>query len=161
LKTIPLETVDRIWTRINEGTPEETQRLVERMGAKQPFILAYLMAIDERLTPKNNPGSLLMLGFIVWHIMSSSAPNLRQVTPEEIETAEELNVLQLEQMEEDSEINFQKAALKLFATYNQMPLLGAVLEALMEEVEESSNWIEDETGMAFLYIKSVIDCLDQ
>ena len=131
------------------------------MGQKQPYLLGYLMAVEQQLMEKKARGSILLLGFIVWHIMSKAAPHLRQIGPEELETAEEANILRLEQMNEDSEMNFRKATLELFSTYNQMPLLGIVLEALMHDFEEAPEMMDDRNAMALLHLKSVIDCLDQ
>jgi hypothetical protein len=43
----------------------------------------------------------------------------------------------------------------------QMPLLGAVLEALMEGNEEEPELLHEDIGLALLHLKTVIDCLDQ
>ncbi len=50
---------------------------------------------------------------------------------------------------------------KLVASYHQMPLLGAVLEALMTGNEDEPALAQEDTGLALLHLKTVIDCLDQ
>ena len=49
----------------------------------------------------------------------------------------------------------------LMATYNQVPLLSAVIESLMAEDAEEPELASENIGLVLLHLKSVLDCLDQ
>lgn len=106
-------------------------------------------------------GRLLELGAFIHEIMSSANPKLRRIMGEQLEAAEDANLKFLEELDEGSEMGFVESMQKLMATYNQMPLLGTVLEALMEGHEEHPELAPENLGMALLHLKTVIDCLDQ
>ena len=110
-------------------------------------------------TPKS--GYLMMLGALIWQAMSATHASLRQVTDQELEEAEAANLKMLEQLEEGSEIDYMELMRRLFTNYNQMPLLASLLEALMEGHEDTPDLAPDHLGMALIYLKTVIDCLDQ
>jgi hypothetical protein len=161
MNTIPVETVDEVWQRINDYSDDQVQELSERMKAEQPFVLMYLLASDENLYEGEERGKLLELGAIVWEVMSAGDANLRVVSGEELEEAEDANLKMLEDMSEDSDADMAGNVSAFFTDYNQMPLLGAVVEALMAGHEDDPEDAPDNIGLALLHIKTVIDCLDQ
>jgi hypothetical protein len=61
MTTIPDKTIDRLWRRINEAVPEEGQKLMEKMTAEQPFLIAYLLAIEETILAEHERGELPFL----------------------------------------------------------------------------------------------------
>ncbi len=161
MKTIPSETIDEIWGRISESTPDEVKTLFEGMQREQPALAAYLTFGDEDIMESEEKGSLLFLGLIIWEILSNRRATLNEVTSAELEAAEDANFEFLEGLAEDSEISYTKAVTKMVVGYNQMPLLGAVVEALMEDYQETPELAGDNVGLALLHLKTVIDCLDQ
>ena len=161
MTTVPDKTIDRIWRRINEATPEHGQKQMEKLTAEQPFLLAYLLAIEETLLAEHERGDLLMLGLVIWQALSSPRSALRSVTQEEIESIGARNLKFLEELEAGSEMDYVNAMQQLTSTYNQMPLLGAVIESLMAGHEEEPEMAPDNLGLALLHLKTVIDCLDQ
>jgi hypothetical protein len=161
MKTITQEVIDHHWDRICSLSDEESERLVRRMLQEQPFIMLYLLAADEQWMAQEERGRLQELGAIVWEIMSQNGQKLRQVSPKELEAAEDANTAFAQQLDEGPEMQFQEAILHMMANYNQMPLLGTIVEALMEEYEEAPSIAPDGVGMALLHLKTVIDCLDQ
>jgi hypothetical protein len=161
MKTIPVEQIDLVWERMNQSTQEEAERLAQRMQRRQPAIMVYLLAMDESLYDEAERGRLMELGAIIWEVMSASHPKLREVTPAELDAAETANMQFLQQLDEGAEADFASAGQKMLARYNQMPLLGAVLEGLMAGHEERPELAPESTGPALLYLKTVIDCLDQ
>ena len=48
-----------------------------------------------------------------------------------------------------------------FQNYNQIEVLRYVVEALMEELETDSEVRDEYIGIMMIYLKTVIDCLDQ
>jgi hypothetical protein len=163
MKTIPAERVDQLWDRVNSATEAQTLELAKLMQERQPALMVYLLASEETMegAGEEDAGWLLSLGGIVFSIMSGQSPDLPTATPEEIEAAEEANLAMLEQLNEGSEADWMTSIQKLMFNYNQAPLLGAVVEALMEGHEDAPELAPDTVGLGLLALKTVIDCLDR
>lgn len=157
MNTIPERVVERTWSRVNECTPEDVKGLLDQMIAAQPLIGAYLMAVEEVLMAEEERGELLLIGLIAWQVLLTGQPRIRAVTQEEIDAAESANIRFVEQLEEGSEMDQMDELGRLLTTYNQAPLLKAVLEALTGEGEE----VPDNMARALLHLKTVVDCLDR
>src|SRR5258706_3734418 len=136
MKTISGKIIDRTWRRINNATEEDAHGRLDAMAKQQPFIVAYLMAVEETLMGEDERGQLVLIGLILWEIISNANPDLRSITMADLEAAETLNVKFLEDLEAGSEMDHMAALQNLMATYNQMDLLNAVVEALMAGHEE-------------------------
>lgn len=161
MNTISGRIIDRTWKRTNEATEEEGQRLLDAMARQQPYVVAYLMAVEETLMAEEERGQLMLIGLICWQIVFAENKNLRAVTMEELETAESANVKFLEEMEAGSEMDHMASLQDLMANYNQMPLLSAAIEALMADHAEEPELAGENVGLALLHLKTVLDCLDQ
>ena len=160
MNTVSDKTIDRIWKRVTEATPENAQAMLNAMAKAQPFIFAYLMAVDETLFEDEQRGKLLLIGLVLWEVLRKEAPG-GIISIEEIESAEATNLGFLEQLEAGSEMDYLDGLHQLIANYNQMPLLGAVIDALMEGNETEPDLANENLGLAMVHLKSVIDCLDR
>jgi len=164
VKTISGKIIDRKWKRLNQATEEDTQRFIDEMARSQPFILAYLMAVEETLRGEKEAeerGGLLLLGVMLWQVLSAEQPDLRKVTIEELEQAEKANLKFIEELEAGSEMDYTNALTNLMETYNQTPLLLVVIEALMGGNDEEPELAQESIGLELLHLKTVLDCLDQ
>lgn len=161
MKTISGKIIDRTWKRINDATEDEAQRRLDAMAKKQPFIVAYLLAVEETLVAESERGELMLIGLILWEVLSAENSQLRQVTMDDLEAAEQANVKFLEELEAGSEMDHMAGLQNLMATYNQVPLLSAVIEGLMAGNEEEPEMAGEGIGLALLHLKTVLDCLDQ
>jgi 2-oxoglutarate dehydrogenase complex dehydrogenase (E1) component-like enzyme len=160
MQTIPTEIVDAAWERFSDLSQDGAKELIDRMAAEQPAIMAYLLANDEGLAEKEERGTLLCLGMVVWELMTADRAPDEPVAPEALEAAEDANVEFLERMGEESEIGYMEAVSQMVAAYNQMPLLSAILQALMEGHEEEPELAPENLGLMLVQLKTVIDCLD-
>ena len=161
MNTISGKIIDRTWKRTNEATEEEGQRLLDVMAKQQPFVVAYLMAVEETLMGEEERGQLILIGLILWQIVSTEKPDLRPITMDDLEAAETRNLKFLEEMEAGSEMDHMAGLQNLLATYNQVPLFTVVIEALMGGNEDEPELAGENIGLALLHLKSVLDCLDQ
>jgi hypothetical protein len=160
MNTIPDRAIERTWKRVTEATQEDAQAMLDALAKAQPFIFAYLMAVDETLYEDEQRGQLLLIGLVLWEVLRKEAPT--HVIPiEDIQAAEESNLRFLEGLEAGSEMDYMEGMQQLISSYNQMPLLGAVVEALMEGNEEEPELANENLGLAMVHLKSVIDCLDR
>jgi hypothetical protein len=161
MRTLSIEEVDAVWNQFSQASEKECRRLAHRMKETQPVLMVYLLAADENLFEEKDRGRLMELGSLVWTTMDHYQPSLRPVTEEEIDQAEAANIQHLKTLDEGSEMSSQEGMQKLISSYNQMPLLGAALEALVEDDPEEPDLLGEDVGLALLHLKSVIDCLDQ
>ena len=161
MKTISEKLIDRTWKRINESTEEDAQRLMDEMAKHQPFIVAYLLAVEETMMSGDQRGQLMLIGLILWKIFSIENSALRSVSKEDLEAAEEANIRFLEELEAGSEMDHMSALQNLMATYNQIEVLNAVIEALMAGHEDEPELAGEHIGLALLHLKTVVDTLDQ
>lgn len=161
MKTISAKAINRKWKQVNEATEEEAQRLLDKMVKQQPFVVAYLLAVEETLMGKEERGQLMLIGLILWEVVFKENPALRTITMEDLEAAETVNLKFLEEMEAGSEMDHMAGLQNLMETYNQVPLLTAVIESLMAEEEEEPDLASESVGLALLHMKAVLDCLDQ
>jgi hypothetical protein len=161
MKTISGKTIDRTWKKVNETTEENAQQLMDDMAKHQPFVVAYLLAVEETMMGGEDRGQLMLIGLIVWKLFHAEKPDLRLVTKEDLEAAEEANIKFLEELEAGSEMDHMSALQNLMATYNQVEVLNAMIEALMAGNEDEPELVGEHIGLALLHLKTVVDCLDQ
>ena len=161
MQTIPQETVVTTWSRLNDLTEKEATKRFKHFSDAQPGIIAYLLAVDEEITPEEDRGDLLFLGLFLWESFRAAGLSPAMVMPEKIEAAEEANTKYLTQLDEGSEHGLFDAVRQLMQSYHQMPLLGGLIEILMSENADEPEMAGDNIGVALLHLKTVIDTLDQ
>jgi len=158
--SISAEVVERTWQSVAALSPREGQKLIERMTKEQPVILAYLMAIDSDIFNDDERQTLLYLGVVVWQIMLQGIRPLPKVTEKTLDKAEAKNLKMAEYLQSETEAGFEEATRKIIGSYGQPEVLRYVVEAIMEDTEESSPIREENKGNMFLDLKTVIDCFD-
>ena len=161
MNTISGKIIDRTWKRINDSTSEDIEKLTRKFLTEQPIAGAYLMAVEEVLMPEKERINLHFIGLILWEIISAKRGPMRQVTQEDIEAAEAVNLKFLEDLEAGSEMDYQNGMQKLAANYNQWPLLSSVVEELMPENEDEPDSAPESVGIALLHLKTILDCFDK
>jgi hypothetical protein len=83
------------------------------------------------------------------------------VTGEDLDTAESENFQMLEYLEGESEGGLYDVTEKLLETYNQREILRYILDALMEEPDEGFIIRDENVGIMFIYLKTVLDAMDR
>jgi len=159
-KSISAEVVERTWQRIAGQSVKDAQKLVNRMSKEQPVVLAYLMAVDNDIFNQSEREVLLFLGVVVWQIMLQGTRPLPKVTEKILDKAEAGNLKMAEYLRGETEAGFEEATRKIIGSYKQPEVLRYVVEAIMEDTEESSPIREENKGIMFLDLKTVIDCFD-
>jgi len=158
--SISAEVVERTWQRLAVQSARDAQKLINRMSKEQPVILAYLMAVDNDVFNQSEREVLLFLGVAVWQIMLQGNRPLPKVTEEILDNAEAGNLKMAEYLRGETEEGFEGATKKIIGSYRQPEVLRYVVEAIMEDTEESCPIREENKGFMFLDLKTVIDCFD-
>ena len=161
MRTVSTNEIDEAWEALCDLNEEQTGALVKRFMEEQPALGIYLSVSFESLEDKSD-SPLIEVVIGCWQAMSQAAEGtLPQVTPEEIENAEEANTQALAQLEDAAEIEWQDAVLGLVQNYNQRELLGFGIEMLMSGNEDAPELAPDSLGLELIWLKTVLDCLDQ
>lgn len=161
MNPISMETIDQTWQDLVAMKPGSFTDLVSDFVQEQPYLLSYLMAVDEEHLNDDERELLMFLGTVVWRIMSQQgkAP-LPKATANDIFDAEDNNFNMLRNYHEDHDPDYSQAILKVLQSYNQWELLNFVINTLLEDDEEA-NIRENNLAVMMIYLKTVIDCLDR
>jgi hypothetical protein len=160
MEPIPANIVEETWKRIASLSPCRAPGLIKRMGKEQPVVLAYLLAVDHDLLNDDERQLLLYLGVVVWQIMSQGSQPLPMITEDRLDAVEAKNIKMVEYLEGETEESFLDATRTIIRNYRQPEVLKYVVEAIMEEPEEGCAIRDENRGILFLDLKTVIDCFD-
>jgi hypothetical protein len=157
---ITSEIVETTWKKMAAMSRWEAQKLAKLFVKQQPVIATYLLAVDSDLLNQGERQLLFYLGTVIWQIMSHRKTPLPVVTEEALYRAEDTNIKMAEYLQGETESGFVEATETIISSYRQPEVLQYVVEALMEEPEEGCIIRDDNLGIMFLDLKTVIDCFD-
>lgn len=156
---------EEIWAsedRILEMSIPDMQAFLAQMSEAQPFIMVYISTLCERddFEQDNDKDALVNLACAVWDaINKASGGDLGPVSGDDIDRSEERIMQLLETAEGEAEDTWSTVLKTWVDGSNQQPILRFLLEALMSE--ENSYDVSDEgSGLVFMYLKTIVDCLD-
>lgn len=134
---------------------QEIFNLIDQLAARQPLILAYLMAMGEGDFDQDEREMLLFLGAGIWKMMDSDSHPIPPVDEETLDKAEENNLKMIEYLSIESDEGFLDFAKQLQHNYGQ----PAILEFVIESVMDDPTIQEQNQGVMVIFLKIVIDCL--
>ena len=156
---ISVETATQTWQSMARNSLSDVPDLIARMRDRQPVVLAYLLAADGLEFGRNELEHILYIGMVVWQIVRQGEGRLLKVTRKRIIRAEEANYDFLDRIEAASEEDLAQLSEEMMQDYPEPHVLRYILEAIMEEGEdlEETPIREDYKGLAFIYLKTVLD----
>lgn len=160
MNTISFETIDRTWRDLAAMKPGGFSDLVSDFVQEQPYLLSYLMEVDEEQLNDDERELLIFLGTVIWRIMSQGKASLPQATANDIFDAEDNNFDMLQNYHEEHEADYSQALLRMVQSYNQWELLNFVVDILVEDDKEPTIR-ENNLAVMMIYLKTVMDCLDR
>jgi len=161
MRTITAEEVERAFQRVDTLPPELIESLVGKMTREQPYIQTYLLAVGGDLFDDDEREVLNFIGVVIWRAFELTEVRLRQVNSEDLERAEKANTAMLNYLDGEATTEFAAVAQNIMGNNNQAELLAFAVESLMEAPEPDREFREENTGLMFLFLKTVIDSLDQ
>ncbi len=118
------------------------------------------MAVDSDIFNEDERQVLLFLGVVVWQIMLQGVQRLSRVTEKTLDKAEAANLKMTEYLQGETDNGFEEVTRKMIGSYGQPEVLRYVVEAIMEDTEESCPIRDENRGTMFLDLKTIIDCFD-
>ncbi len=159
---IDAATVEATWRRIGALTDAEARRETERVGREQPDLLAFVLAFTQELSPAAQE-----LGVYVFHVVlatfrAAAGRRVPRVKAGAIERQWSKTSEELERLEGAHERFLERAALQQVS--DEPEVMRYVVEAVMEagdNPEDPVELTEEDQGMLFLVLKTVVDVLQQ
>jgi hypothetical protein len=160
METITKGVIAETLRKVSEASTNQARLWMDEICEKQPSLEVYLFSADEHFSASDERGIIFMLGFLAWLAHVQCIP-LKLVTDAELGGAQEANVRLFYELQASSQFNFYSCADQIIKQHKQRPLLFLVLDTLMSCKEESDKMADANLRLAFLHLKTVIDCLDQ
>lgn len=161
MPTVPEEVVEATWRQVASLDPRGARRLMVETAERQPALLAYVMAstADSRSPVQE---LAIYLYYVVLQMFDLTGSNrVKEVTVSIIEHHSAENESLLERLLPAHERFLERVA--GVQSSSQPFVFRYIAEALLEEAESdpSSPLAEEETGLLFLTLKTVVDALDE
>ena len=161
MNTIPRELIIEVWERQCALGENEARSLMKQFFDEQPALGFYLFACDEQ-HDRDAASQLIPLASTIWEAATRTrGQRLKAVRPKVIERANDANTRMLEKLEDVSEFEWRETVERMFLGYHQQPLLAFCIEILMANDEETPELAPQRIGMELIWLKTVIDCIDQ
>ena len=158
---IPDHLVEETWQEVAAFPPRRAEREMERVAKKQRELLGFIAAYTEELSQE--AAELAFYMFFTMHRMfeKSTDGNIKSVRGDEIEGCLDQNESLLERLEGAHEKFIERVA-KVESSHQPF-VMKYLVETLIEapEGEDPVLLTEEEIGMLFLVLKTVVDALDQ
>ena len=159
MTTISEDIVDSTWREVASFESREAWRAMEKVTKRQPALLAYVMA--ETRDCRSDAQELAVYLFFVILRMFDRLPGhrLKRVSIQQVERRAAENEAALERLGSARERFFERAA--QVQAESQPHVLRYLTEAILEGEDPELELTEDESGLLFLVLKTVVDLLDR
>ncbi len=160
MTTISEEIVEATWQEVASMEPHDAQRAMHEVAKKQPALLTYVMA-----TTAESREEVQELGIYLYYVIFrmfevGAEKTLQEVPIEAVERHADRNDSLLERLEVAHDCFFMRVS--EVETSRQPFIYTYLVEALFEEEEdESVDLAEEDSGLLFLTLKTVVDALDE
>jgi hypothetical protein len=162
MNPIPRQLVIEVWERQCVLGEKESLSLMKQFFDEQPALGVFLLVCDEQLEQEAAKSQLIPLAATIWEAATRTrGKRLKAVRPKTIELAEAANTRMLEKLEDVSEFEWRETVERMFLGYYQQPLLAFCIEILMANDEEVPELAPQRIGMELIWLKTVIECIDQ
>jgi len=161
MEPISEELVEETWQEVSEFSPQRGSSEVQKLGKEQPDLLAFMLEFSDDL--EQDVKELAIYLFVVIHRMFRKAYGkpIKRLTAEVIMKGYEKNekiILDLEGAHEKFYDRIARVQLS-----EQPYIMKYVVESLFEmpDEEDPVALTDDEIGIMFLLLKTVIDLFDE
>jgi hypothetical protein len=151
------ELVESTWREVASLEPGAARRQMEEAATRQPALLAYVMGSTAHSRPAVQEMAVYLYYVILQMFERAASKRLRAVPISRVERVAKANESHLSKLTVADE-RFLKRAAEVH-TAAQPYVFRYLVEALLEE--NDSDLTDDEEGLVFLTLKTVIDVLDE
>ncbi len=159
---IDAATVEATWRRIGAFTEAQARRETEHVGREQPDLLAFVVAFTQELSPAAHELGVYLFHVVLAIFRTAAGHRVPRVKAGAIERQWSKNSEELQRVEGAHERFLERAALQQVS--GEPEVMRYVVEAVMEagdDPEDPVELTEEDQGMLFLVLKTVVDVLQQ
>ena len=160
MNTVPISAIEDAWHELYDTTEEHAQDLVDAFAKEQPELARYLSEAEEEVSAMDDRGFLMLYGVWTWLAFKLNGRDSSTVTATTIEAASNRNHEDMLRMETAKQSLIMDASRDFRKDFRQLPMLGAIIDDLVEGRREGDFRNDDITGMIVVCAKTVIDSLD-
>lgn len=160
MNTVPLSAIEDAWHELYDTTEERAHELLDAFVREQPELAHYLTEAESEISKLDDRGFLMLYGVWIWLAYKLNGRDGTMVTATAIEAASNRNYQDMHHMEQARPSLIMDAAAGFRREFRQLPMLGAIINDIMEGKMEGDSRSDDITGMLVICAKTVIDCLD-
>jgi hypothetical protein len=159
METISEKIVEKTWQEVAGFNPLKANKEMMKIGSNQPDLLAFMMELTRESDQEVKELAIYMF-FVVYRMFQKAKGKIKRISAKEISECYEYNASLMEKLEEAHEKFFDRAVSVQIS--RQPYVVKYVVDALMEEEQESDLTLnEEQKGLLYLLLKTVIDVLDQ
>ena len=160
MNTVPLSAIEDAWHELYDTTEERAHELMDGFVREQPELANYLSEAEQEIDKLDDRGFLMLYGVWAWLAFKLNGRDSTMVTAGAIEAASNRNHSDMMRMGEAKQSLIMDASRDFSKAFGQLPMLGAIINDVMEGKMEGESRQDDITGMIVVCVKTVIDCLD-
>jgi hypothetical protein len=159
MRQIAQETVEATWQDVARLTPERAGTEISRVAKSQPYILPFVLASAQGCRPEAQELAVYLCYVVLRIFERATGRRMPPVAASQIErrwTRNDQPPARAERL-----AAHQAKASGLGAISAQPFVVGALVDALMEQGEETPALTEDERATLLVTLTTVIDVLDE
>jgi len=160
MEPIPNELVEETWQEVARFDPDLANKEMMKAGNSQPELLSFMVEFTQDLDQEVKELAIYMF-FVVYRMFhKSSKKKIRKIPAEDIIECYEDNEDLMQSLEGAHEKFFERIARVQLA--RQPYVMKYVVDTLIEapEDEDPVALAEDDVGLLFLLLKTVVEALD-
>lgn len=160
MKPISEKVVEKTWQEVAAFSPVRANKEMMEIGNSQPELLAFVIESTEEMNQEAKELGIYMF-FVIYRMFQKTQGKNKKISSEEIIKCHEQNESLMERLEGAHEKFLDRVA--SLQTSRQPYVVRYLVDALMEEDEgeDAVELTEEQKGLLFLSLKTVIDVLDQ
>ena len=159
MELISAEHVDNTWQEVASLTPVRMNKEILAFGKSQPDLLAFIVSYTEDLTPEIKELGVY-LAFVIYKMFHGLQNKIPRISSKEILACYADNEHYLQSLEGVHDRLLERI---VKAQKPKQPhVMNYIIEALMEDAEESEigELTEEDAGFLFILLKTIMEVLD-
>ncbi len=161
MEPIPNELVEETWQEVALFDPDLAGKEMMKAGNSQPELLTFMVEFTQDLNQEVQELAIYMFFVVYRMFQKSSKKKIKQIPAEDIIECYEDNEDLMQSLEGAHEKFFERIARVQLA--RQPYVMKYVVDTLIEEPEDEDTaaLAEDDVGLLFLLLKTVVEALDK
>jgi hypothetical protein len=160
METVPEEIVEKTWQEVAGFSPDRAKKEMMKIGNRQQELLAFVTGSAKEMGQEVRELAIYMF-LVVYRMFQEAHGKIKKISSEEIIECYDHNESLMERLKGAHDKFLDRVA--SVQTSRQPYVVKYVVDALMEddEREDAGALTEEQKGLLFLLLKTVIDVLDK